>query len=129
MARVKCAECGKVYTYETDDFCPQCGAYNQPGKTERSYRVDGVNESNHAGSFSHSELHREKMVRQVTGMDQGAGQQWLGGVLRQMMEQEKPVVIQRKEKKKKQVKMPIVPLVIWVIVLYQLMMLILGLVR
>ena len=130
MSRVRCAECGKVYTYETDDFCPQCGAYNQPKKTSGStMRVDGVNEDNHAGSFSHSELHREKAVRQVTGLDQGPGQEWLSGMVQKVMGQEKPVVVERKNTKKKQVKMPIIPLVIWIIVLYQLMMLILSLVR
>ena len=70
MSKVKCAECGKVYTYETDDFCPQCGAYNQPKKTSGStMRVDGVNEANHAGSFAHKEVHKEKRVRQAAEMD------------------------------------------------------------
>ena len=110
MSRVKCAECGRVYTYETDDFCPQCGAYNQPGRNTQSYRVDGVDKSNHTGSFSHREIHREKSVRQVTGLDQEDTSKWT-------------------DRKKKQVKAPIVPLVIWIIVLYQMMMLILSLIR
>ena len=33
-------------------------------------RVDGVNEQNHAQSFVHSEVHKEKRVRQVQGLDQ-----------------------------------------------------------
>ena len=36
--------------------------------------MDGVNEQNHAGSFVHREVHREKRVRQARGMDwEGAG--------------------------------------------------------
>lgn len=32
-------------------------------------RVDGVNERNHAGSFAHKEVHKEKRVRRATGLD------------------------------------------------------------
>ena len=32
MRRVKCEECGKVYNFDVDDFCPRCGAFNQPPK-------------------------------------------------------------------------------------------------
>lgn len=79
MRRIVCDDCGKWYDYDRDEFCPKCGAFNQPVKTWTTddqgnvRRVDGVNEANHAGSFVHSEVHREKRVRQAKGMD------WNGG--------------------------------------------------
>ena len=79
MKQILCEDCGKRYNYEKDEFCPRCGAFNQPVKTWTTdsqgnvRRVDGVNEQNHAGSFVHSEVHREKRVRRVKGMD------WEGG--------------------------------------------------
>ena len=33
MRKVRCYECGKTYDYDTDDFCPKCGAFNQPPKS------------------------------------------------------------------------------------------------
>lgn len=79
MRRIVCDECGKWYDYDRDEFCPKCGAFNQPVKTWTTdaqgnvRRVDGVNEANHAGSFVHSEVHREKRVRQAKGMDWDRG--------------------------------------------------------
>lgn len=69
--RLVCQECKKVYDYDVDDFCPRCGAYNQPPKvsTTATLRKDGVNESNHQGSFVHREVHTEKADRRRTGMD------------------------------------------------------------
>lgn len=75
MKQILCEDCGKRYNYEKDEFCPRCGAFNQPVKTWTTdsqgnvRRVDGVNEQNHAGSFVHSEVHREKRVRRAKGMD------------------------------------------------------------
>ena len=71
MTRLKCEECGRSYWYEEDDFCPKCGAYNQPPKTGGGtvVRVDGVNESGHIGSFSHREVHQEKAQRRALKMD------------------------------------------------------------
>lgn len=75
MRRIVCDECKKWYDYDKDEFCPRCGAFNQPVKTWGTddqgnvIRLDGVNEQNHAGSFVHSEVHREKRVRQAKGMD------------------------------------------------------------
>ena len=79
MRQIVCEECQKRYDYDKDEFCPRCGAFNQPVKTWPTdsqgnvRRVDGVNELNHAGSFVHSEVHKEKRVRQAKGMD------WSGG--------------------------------------------------
>ena len=79
MRRIVCDECRRMYDYDRDEFCPRCGAFNQPVKTWTTdaqgnvRRVDGVNEANHAGSFVHSEVHREKRVRQAKKMD------WNGG--------------------------------------------------
>ncbi|MBD5161097.1 MAG: hydrogenase maturation nickel metallochaperone HypA [Oscillibacter sp.] len=75
MRRIVCDECKKWYDYDRDEFCPKCGAFNQPVKTWGTdaqgnvIRLDGVNEQNHAGSFVHSEVHKEKRVRQARGMD------------------------------------------------------------
>lgn len=75
MGRIVCEECGKVYDFDRDEFCPRCGAFNQPVKTwgmdakGNVIRVDGVSERNHEGSFVHKEVHREKAVRRAVGMD------------------------------------------------------------
>ena len=79
MKQILCEDCGKRYNYEKDEFCPRCGAFNQPVRTWTTdrqgnvRRVDGINEQNHAGSFVHREAHREKRVRRAKGMD------WEGG--------------------------------------------------
>ena len=78
MIRLVCEDCGKVYNYEVDDFCPRCGAFNHPPKLTKFdarghvVRVDGVNEQNHAESFSHEEIHTERRVRQKLHLDQPA---------------------------------------------------------
>ena len=75
MRRIVCEDCKKAYDYDRDEFCPKCGAFNQPVKTWGTdaqgniVRVDGLNERGHAGSFVHSEVHREKNVRKAAGMD------------------------------------------------------------
>ncbi|MBD5149938.1 MAG: hydrogenase maturation nickel metallochaperone HypA [Oscillibacter sp.] len=75
MRQIVCDECKKRYDYDKDEFCPRCGAFNQPVKLWTTdgqgnvRRVDGVNEQNHAGSFVHGEVHKEKRVRQARGMD------------------------------------------------------------
>ena len=30
MRKVHCADCGKTYDYDVDDFCPRCGSFNPP---------------------------------------------------------------------------------------------------
>ncbi len=75
MRQIVCEDCGKRYDYSQDEFCPKCGAFNPPVRTWGTdaqgnvIRVDGVNERDHGGSFVHSEVHREKRVRQAKGMD------------------------------------------------------------
>ena len=69
MTPVVCGDCKKRYDYEVDDFCPRCGAYNRPDQRSTARRVDGVNETGHAGSFVHSEVHHEKEVRRRFGLD------------------------------------------------------------
>ena len=77
MRRVRCYECGKRYDFDVDDFCPKCGAFNQPDRVSRIdadgnvVRVDGLNEANHRGSFVHSELHEENKERRATGLSKG----------------------------------------------------------
>ena len=74
MRRVRCYECGKMYDFDMDDFCPRCGAFNQPPKSTAIdadgsvIRVDGINEKNHAGSFVHEELHEENRERRRIGL-------------------------------------------------------------
>lgn len=78
MQRVRCYDCGKAYDCQEDCFCPNCGAFNQPQRSLRIgadgsvVRVDGINETNHAGSFVHRELHEEKRERRRMGLDKGA---------------------------------------------------------
>lgn len=75
MRQIVCEDCRKRYDYDKEEFCPRCGAFNQPVKTwgvdsrGNVVRVDGVNERNHSGSFVHSEVHSEKARRRRTGLD------------------------------------------------------------
>lgn len=75
MRRIVCEDCKCQYDYDKDEFCPRCGAFNQPVKVWGTdsqgniRRVDGVNEQNHAASFVHSEVHAEKRERRAKGMD------------------------------------------------------------
>ena len=80
MRRVRCYECGKRYDFDVDDFCPKCGAFNQPDRTSRIgadgsvIRVDGLNEVNHRESFAHAELHEENRERRNSGLSKGTQQ-------------------------------------------------------
>ncbi|MCI2058974.1 MAG: hypothetical protein LKJ80_07205 [Oscillibacter sp.] len=74
MRMIHCEDCGKLYDYDDDGFCPHCGAFNQPkrsadGEAERVKRVDGLSEEGHEGSFAHLEFHREERERRRTGLD------------------------------------------------------------
>lgn len=77
MRKVRCYDCGKSYDFDVDDFCPRCGAFNQPGKSVRIgadgtvVRTEGLNEKNHAGSFVHQEFHAENRVRKAVGLSKG----------------------------------------------------------
>lgn len=77
MRKVRCYECGKSYDFDEHDFCPKCGAFNQPGKSASIgadgtvVRSDGLNEKNHAGSFVHQEFHAENRVRKAVGLSKG----------------------------------------------------------
>lgn len=77
MRKVQCYECGKRYDFDVDDFCPKCGAFNQPQKDVRigadgvPVRVDGINERNHQRSFVHAELHEENRERRAVGLSKG----------------------------------------------------------
>ena len=77
MRKIRCYECGKSYDFDVDDFCPKCGAFNQPGKSVKIgadgavVRSDGLNEKNHAGSFVHQEFHAENRVRKAVGLSKG----------------------------------------------------------
>ena len=99
MRRIVCDECKRSYDFDRDEFCPKCGAFNQPVKTWTTdaqgnvRRVDGVNEANHAGSFVHSEVHREKWVRQAKGMD------WDGRRKNARQPPRRPAAPQQREKK------------------------------
>lgn len=78
MRKVRCYDCGKSYDFDVEDFCPRCGAFNQPGKSVRIgadgavVRTEGLNEKNHAGSFVHQEFHAENRVRKAVGLSKGA---------------------------------------------------------
>lgn len=74
MRKVRCYECGKSYDFDVDDFCPKCGAFNQPGKSAgigadgMVIRSEGLNEKNHVGSFTHREFHAENRARKAVGL-------------------------------------------------------------
>lgn len=78
MRKIRCYDCGKSYDFDVDDFCPRCGAFNQPGKSARIgadgavVRTDGLNEKNHAGSFVHQEFHAENRMRKAVGLSKDA---------------------------------------------------------
>ena len=77
MRRVKCEDCGKVYDFDTDDFCPRCGAFTFPkgdriGTDSSVVRVEEIRESNHKDSFLHAEYFVEKRRRKAAGLDWGA---------------------------------------------------------
>ena len=75
MRQIICHECQKRYNFDKDDFCPRCGAFTPPAKQwdvdakGNVVRVDGINEKNHAGSFVHKEVHKEKALRKIKGLD------------------------------------------------------------
>lgn len=77
MRKIQCYECGKSYDFDVDDFCPKCGAFNQPprdvhiGADGAVVRVDGINERNHRESFVHAELHEENRERRAIGLSKG----------------------------------------------------------
>ena len=77
MRKIRCYECGKSYDFDVDDFCPKCGAFNQPGKSVKIgadgavVRSDGLNEKNHAGSFVQQEFHVENRMRKAVGLSKG----------------------------------------------------------
>ena len=72
MRRVRCGECGKRYDFDTDDFCPRCGAFNSPPRSScigvdgSVIRLYGLNEENHRNSFVHAELHEENRKRRAS---------------------------------------------------------------
>ena len=85
MRRVKCEDCGKVYDFDTDDFCPRCGAFTFPkgdriGSDGSVVRAEEIRESNRKDSFLHAEYCAENRRRKAAGLDRGAdrsqGSQW-----------------------------------------------------
>ena len=70
MRKIRCYECGRRYDFDVDDFCPKCGAFNQPGNSVRIgadgavVRSDGLNEKN-------QEFHAENRVRKAVGLSKG----------------------------------------------------------
>ena len=76
MRKVRCYECGKIYDYAEDAFCPRCGAFNQAPHSARigadgAVIRDGLRESGHEGSFLHQEYHQEEKVRRRAGLEKG----------------------------------------------------------
>ena len=73
MEKIRCYECGKLYDWQEDPFCPKCGAFNRREKSgsqnSMAVRRDGLNETNHKGSFLHGELHAEDSQRRRLGLE------------------------------------------------------------
>lgn len=84
MRMVRCEECGKRYDFDVDDFCPRCGAFNQPSWRDRpdgsATRVEGIHEGNHSGSFVHAEFHEENRNRRGTSLARGIRREERGPV-------------------------------------------------
>ena len=114
MQKVHCLECGKSYDYDEDAFCPKCGAFNQPGRTERrlreTERVDGLGEAGHKGSFLHQEFHAEEQVRRRVGLDKSVDR---SGGKRPTIQRES-TQINRQNGRQAQRKSP-VNIIVWII--------------
>ena len=112
MRRVQCEECGKRYDFDVDDFCPRCGAFNQPERNGRvtirdgAVRIDGINEANHQNSFTHQELHAEDRERKKLGLERRLDQR---APVKQRTYKESRNAYERGQKKGK------IPLVVWII--------------
>ena len=61
MRMVRCYECGKRYDYDEEGFCPKCGAFNQPAKSNGgSIRAaSGDTPASPAGKKRTADLQRE----------------------------------------------------------------------
>ncbi len=125
MQRIRCYDCGKTYNYDEDCFCPNCGAFNQPGRKLRIgsdgsvVRVDGINESNHAGSFVHQELHEEKRERRRIGLDKSV-QRIQRTVSRPAASRPAPAAgFQSRDRRRSQGKSP-VGILAWILILLML---------
>ena len=81
MRKIRCYECGKSYDFDVDDFCPKCGAFNQPGKSAAIaadgavVRTEGLNEKNHAVGLSKGVRRGAKAPRQPLSKRQDNWQQ------------------------------------------------------
>ncbi len=112
MRKVRCHDCGRTYDYDVDDFCPKCGAFNQPLRGARIdpdgnvVRVDGLNERGHAGSFVHRELHEEERERRRTGLDQSAVRERPGAA--------RPQPVRRPPQRSERTKTPF-SILIWIV--------------
>ena len=99
MREGRCHECGKVYNFDAEDFCPRCGAFTQPPKSTAIdadgsvIRVEGINEKNHAGSFVHEELHEENRERRRTGLSKGTRRTGQTARPARTQEQNRPAVL------------------------------------
>lgn len=60
MRRVKCEDCGKLYDYDYDAFCPRCGAFNQPGKQKSEFGPTVKLEEGGRDSFFREKFSGEK---------------------------------------------------------------------
>lgn len=73
MEKIRCYECGKLYDWREDPFCPKCGAFNRQegggASGNMAVRRDGLNEADHKGSFLHRELHTEDSQRRRLGLE------------------------------------------------------------
>nr|WP_326185726.1 hypothetical protein [uncultured Oscillibacter sp.] len=113
MRKIRCYECGKRYDFDEDDFCPRCGAFNQPrssvqiGADGSVIRVDGINERNHKNSFVHEELHEENRERRAVGLSKGV-KRTAGAAAR-------PIQPSRRQKTRETSKVNPVRVIIWLV--------------
>lgn len=70
MRRVKCEDCGKLYDYDYDAFCPRCGAFNQPGKQKSEFDPTVKLEEESGNPFIRLEKPGRGMEKQITRLRQ-----------------------------------------------------------
>lgn len=69
MRKVTCGDCGRVYDYDKDDFCPKCGSFNTPtgGSTVLERELLGRFEGNRSQQAAEGAQARERQKNKSAG--------------------------------------------------------------
>ena len=77
LTALSCCGCGGSVPSDAPAEIPACACYvaltfdDGPRQGTTCRLLDGLNESNHRGSFVHSELHEENKERRASGLSKG----------------------------------------------------------